>query len=72
MGQTAGAPEFIRKAFHKDARIMAFRDGKLTNLSVEEFAKFFNGKQAKDEAERKRSIESIDVSGDAAIAKNRA
>ena len=48
---------------------MSFRDGKLTNLSVEEFAKFFSGKQAKDEAERKRSIESIEISGNAAIAK---
>jgi len=68
-GQTTGDGEFIRKAFHKDARIMAFRDGKLTNLSVEEFAKFFDGKQAKDEAERKRSIESVEISGNAAIAK---
>jgi hypothetical protein len=68
-GQTTGDGEFIRKAFHKDARIMAFRDGKLTNLSVEEFAKFFNGKQAKDEAERKRSIKSVEISGNAAIAK---
>jgi hypothetical protein len=48
---------------------MSFRDGKLTNLSAEEFAKFFSGKQAKDEAERKRTIESLDVSGNAAIAK---
>ena len=68
-GQTTGDGEFIRKAFHKDARIMSFRDEKLTNLSVEEFAKFFSGKQAKDEAERKRSIESIEISGTAAIAK---
>lgn len=68
-GQTTGDAEFIRKAFYTDARIVSFRDGKLTNLNVEEFAKFFNGKQAKDEAERKRTIESIEVSGTAAIAK---
>jgi hypothetical protein len=68
-GQTNGNAEFIRKAFYTDARIMSFRDGKLANLGVEEFAKFFNGKQAKDEAERKRTIESIEVSGTAAIAK---
>ncbi|MDQ3063478.1 MAG: nuclear transport factor 2 family protein [Acidobacteriota bacterium] len=48
---------------------MAFRDGKLLNMSVEEFATRFNGKPADDEAKRKRSIESIDVSGNAAIAK---
>jgi Putative lumazine-binding len=64
-----GNPDFARKAFYKDARIIAFRDGKLTNLSVEEFAKLFNGKPAEDEAKRKRAIESLDVRGSAAIAK---
>lgn len=64
-----GNPESVRKAFFKDARIMAFRDGKLTNLSVGEFASRFNGKAADDEAKRKRKIESLDISGNAAIAK---
>lgn len=64
-----GDPEFIRKAFHRDARITAFRDGKLLNLSTEEFAGRFNGKAADDEARRKRTIESVDISGNAAIAK---
>lgn len=48
---------------------MAFRDGKITNLSVEEFAGRFNGKAADDEAKRKRAIESIDISGNAGSAK---
>lgn len=68
-GHATGNPEFIRQAFHKDARIMAFRDDKLLNLSVEEFAGRFNGKSADDEAKRKRTIESLDISGNAAIAK---
>lgn len=68
-GHVTGNAEFMRKAFHKDARIMAFRDGKLLNWSVEEFASRFTGTQAKDEAERTRKIESIDVSGNAAVAK---
>jgi hypothetical protein len=68
-GQSTGNPEFIRKAFHTDARIMSFREGKVMSLSVEEFAGRFNGKQAEDEAQRKRWIESIDVSGNAASAK---
>ncbi|MCD9186581.1 MAG: nuclear transport factor 2 family protein [Pyrinomonadaceae bacterium] len=67
--QATGNPEFIRKAFHADARIMAFRDGKLLNLSVEEFAGRFNGKASADEANRKRTIESLEISGNAAIAK---
>ncbi|MFT3745893.1 MAG: nuclear transport factor 2 family protein [Pyrinomonadaceae bacterium] len=68
-GQATGNPEFIRKAFYKDARIMAFREGKVMNWDVEEFASRFTGTAAKDEAERKRKIESIDISGTAAIAK---
>lgn len=64
-----GNPELILKAFYKDARIMAFQGDKFSNLSVEEFAGFFKGKVADDEAQRKRTIESIDVSGTAAIAK---
>jgi hypothetical protein len=68
-GQSTGNPEFMRKAFYADARIMAFRDGKVMSLSVEEFAGRFNGKPAEDEAQRKRRIESIDVSGNAASAK---
>lgn len=67
--QATGNGDFIRKAFHTDARIMAFRDGKMTNLSVEEFAGRFNGKAAEDEAKRKRTIESLEISGNAAIAK---
>jgi len=68
-GQTTGNPEFIRKAFHKDARIMTVRENKISNLSVEEFAGFFKGISADDEVQRKRKIESLDVSGNAAIAK---
>jgi len=68
-GQITGKPEFIRQAFYKDARIMAFREGKLTNLSVEEFATRFNGNSAADESKRQRSIESLDISGNAAVAK---
>jgi len=68
-GHITGNPEFILKAFYKDARIMAFRGDKISNLSVEEFSGFFKGKVADDESQRKRKIESIDISGNAAIAK---
>lgn len=68
-GQETGNGDFIRKAFHKDARIMAFRDGKLLNLSVEEFAGRFNGKAADDEAQRKRTIASLEITGSAAVGK---
>ena len=64
-----GNPDYIRKAFFPDAKIMAYRDGKLLNLSVEEFASRFNGKPAADEAQRKRRIESLDITGNAGVAR---
>jgi hypothetical protein len=67
--QATGNGDLIRAAFHKDARINAFRDNKLVNLSAEEFASRFTGKAAEDEAKRKRSIEMIEISGNAAIAR---
>lgn len=64
-----GNPEYIRKAFFPDAKIMAFRDGKLLNLSVEEFASRFSGKPAADESQRKRRIDSLDITGNAGVAR---
>ena len=68
-GHATGNPDFIRKAFHSDAKVMAFRDGKLTNLTAEEFATRFNGKPAADEAQRKRRIENVEITGNAGVAK---
>ncbi len=64
-----GNGDFIRKAFYTDAKIMAFREGKLLNLTVEEFASRFNGKPAPDEQQRKRRIDSLDLTGNAGVAK---
>jgi len=64
-----GDGEFIRKAFHTEAKVMFFADGKFNQWSAEEFAARFTGKPAADENKRKRSFEIIDVSGNAAIAK---
>lgn len=64
-----GNPDFIRKAFHTEAKVMAFREGKMTNLTAEEFAGRFNGKPAADEAQRKRRIENVEITGNAGVAK---
>jgi hypothetical protein len=61
-------PALILKAFHKDARIMSMREGKYTSVSVDEFARLFTWKPATDEAQRKRTIERVDVTGTAAVA----
>ena len=68
-GHVTGNGDFMRKAFHTEAKVMAFRDGKLTNLTSEEFASRFNGKPAADEAQRKRRIESVEITGNAGVAK---
>ena len=64
-----GNPDYIRKAFFPSAKIMAFRDGKLLNLSVEEFASRFSGKPAADESQRKRRIDSLNITGNAGNAR---
>jgi hypothetical protein len=64
-----GNPDYIRQAFFPAAKIMAFRDGKLLNLSVEEFASRFEGKPAADESQRKRHIDSLNITGNAGAAR---
>lgn len=68
-GHATGQGEYFRKAFHPDAKLFAVRDGKYWQLTSEEYIARAAGKPADDEAQRKRSIENIDISGNAAIAK---
>lgn len=68
-GHATGNGDFMRKAFHTEAKVMAFRDGKLTNMTSEEFASRFNGKPAPDEAQRKRQIEKVEITGNAGVGK---
>jgi hypothetical protein len=64
-----GKAEYMRMAFHPDARIVSFRDGVLHSLSVDEFSVRFQGQPAADEAQRKRYITHFDVTGNAGSAK---
>ena len=68
-GHATGNGDFMRKAFHTDAKVVSFRDGKLASMTAEEFASRFNGKPAADEAQRKRTIESVEITGNAGVAK---
>jgi hypothetical protein len=68
-GHSTGDGEFIRKAFHTEGNLIFVRDGKYTTRSFADYIAGFSGKPAGDEAGRKRSIESIDVAGNAASAK---
>jgi hypothetical protein len=66
-GHATGDGEFMRKAFHPDAKIFSFRDGKLNQMTSAEFAARFTGKPAPDEAQRKRRIESVKITGNAGV-----
>lgn len=68
-GHATGQSEHFRKAFHTDAKLFAVRDGKYWQLTSEEYIARAAGKPADDEAQRKRQIESIDITGNAAVAK---
>lgn len=65
---TASADE-MRKAFLPTARIEGIRGGAFSSWTVEEYCANFKGKPAADEASRRRTIDSVDVSGTAAMAR---
>jgi hypothetical protein len=68
-GHETGEGEYMRKAFHTEGNLIFVREGNFMTRSFADYISGFSGKPAADEANRKRSIESIDVSGNAAVAK---
>jgi Putative lumazine-binding len=69
-GHETGNPEYMKKAFYAEGKLIFIREGKYTTRTFEEYiAGMKDGKPAPDEAKRKRWIESIDVSGNAATGK---
>src|SRR5690606_29440865 len=65
---TASADE-MRKAFLPTAHIEGIRGGRFVSWTVEEYCANFKGEPAADEAARTRTIDSVDVSGTAAMAR---
>ena len=68
-GHATGDGAYMRKAFLPTARIEGIRDGKFVSWTVDEYAAGFKGAPAADEAQRKRSVDAVDVSGNAAMAR---
>ena len=68
-GHATGSPDEMRKSFLQTAHIEGIREGKFVSWTAEEYSSRFTGKPAADEASRKRSIDSVDVSGTAAVVK---
>ena len=64
-----GLGEHHRKVFHPEAKLFWINDGKFTQRTSEEYIAGSPGKPAPDEAQRKRTIEMIDITGDAAVVK---
>lgn len=69
-GHATGNPEFMKKAFYTEGKLIFVREGKYTTRTFEEYiAGMKDGKPAADESNRKCRIESIEVSGNAAVGK---
>ena len=68
-GHATGDGGFMRQAFLPTAHIEGIRDGKFLSWTAEEYIAGFTGKPAADEAQRKRSIDEVDVNGNAAMAR---
>lgn len=69
-GHETGNPEYMKKAFYTEGKLIFVRDGKYTTRTFEEYiAGMKDGKPAADEANRKRWIESIDIAGNSGVGK---
>lgn len=68
-GHATGQGSHFRLVFHPDAKLFFNRDGKLTTRTAEEYISGASGSPAPDEAQRRRRIVRVEVTGDAAQAK---
>jgi hypothetical protein len=68
-GHATGSGAEMRKAFLATAHIEGIRDGKFVSWTAEEYASRFTGKPAADEAQRRRTIDRVDIAGTAAMAR---
>jgi hypothetical protein len=68
-GHATGQGEHFRKVFHPESKLFAVREGKFWQLTSEEYIARSPGKAPADEAQRRRTVESVDVTGNAAVAK---
>jgi hypothetical protein len=67
-GHATGDGAEMRKAFLPTAHIEGIRQGVFTSWTVDQYVGGFQGKPAADEASRKRTIDMVSVSGNAAMA----
>jgi hypothetical protein len=68
-GHATGLGTEFAAVMHPEMKMMFIRDGQLTQRTSAEYIAGTSGRPAADEAQRRRWIESVDVTGNAAIAK---
>ena len=68
-GHATGQGSAFARAFHPEGRLFINRDGKFTQLTSAEYIARASGAAPADEAQRRRRIDFIDVTGDVAVAK---
>lgn len=68
-GHVTGSADEFRAAFYPKGMLYWNKDGAFAERTVADFIAGAPGKPAADEAQRRRSIESLDVTGNAAMAK---
>lgn len=68
-GHATASPDEMRKAFLPTAHIEGIRNGTFVSWTVDEYCANFKGKPAADEASRTRTIDRVDISGTAAMAR---
>jgi hypothetical protein len=68
-GHATAQAEEMRKAFLPTAHIEGMRNGVFTSWTVDQYVAGFKGQVAADEAQRKRTIDRVDIVGTAAMAK---
>ena len=68
-GHATGDAQYMRQAFLPTAHIEGIRDGKFLSWTADEYIAGFKGQPPADEARRKRWIDSVDVNGNAAMAR---
>jgi hypothetical protein len=68
-GHATGQGEHFAIAMHPVLQMLWVRDGELNRRTRDEYVAGASGRPADDEAQRRRWIESVDVTGTAAVAK---
>jgi hypothetical protein len=68
-GQATGSAEPMKLAFHPEAHLTVVRNDTVATTPIADYLSRMPGHAAPDEAQRTRRIESVDVTGTAAIGK---